>query len=238
MSDEGLVEAPHPQGAVSAPGVDVLVVDDSRLYREGLARLLGERSEVAGVSTADCMDSLVAQLERMRPDVVILNLASRNSAELLHAARAGCPDAKLLVVGVDEEDERSIVDCAEAGVSGYITRSDSLPDLLALIRRVLVGETLVSPGISAVLLRRVRDLAENRGPAHRMAALTAREIQILRLIGLGWSNKDIAQELSIEIHTVKNHVHNVLAKLGVRRRAEAAAVVRASAGTGSTLRGI
>jgi DNA-binding NarL/FixJ family response regulator len=105
-------------------------------------------------------------------------------------------------------------------------RTDSLEDLLVLIRKVAAGESSCPPRVSAILLRRLSALASQRQPPVRELALTAREIQILRMLELGRSNRDIAAQLAIAVHTVKNHVHSLLTKLGVSTRAEAAAVSR------------
>jgi DNA-binding NarL/FixJ family response regulator len=105
-------------------------------------------------------------------------------------------------------------------------RADSLTDLLALMCKVAAGEMSCSPAVSAILLRRLSTLASQRQPAARELGLTTREAQILRMLELGRSNQDIAVQLSIAVHTVKNHVHSLLTKLRVRTRAEAAALSR------------
>ena len=206
--------------------LSILIVDDSRLYREGLAGILVERPDVLAVHTADGLETLQAQLAANPPDVVLLNLASVESRVLVHAVMNERPDARLIVVGVNEEDEQEIVRCAEAGVSGYLARSESLSHLMELIRRVNDGETLCTPRMAAALLHRLADLAAARQRDPRLSTLTDRERQILRLLGLGRTNRAIAEELSIEVFTVKNHVHSVLTKLGVRRRGEAVALVQ------------
>lgn len=206
--------------------LSILIVDDNCLYREVLAGIIAEQPGVLAVCTADGLESVHYQLARDLPDVVLLNLASVKSHSLVRAVREQNPDMSLIVLGVNEENEHEILQCAEAGISGYLTRSDSLQHLLELIKRVTAGETLFSPRVAAVLLRRIADLAAARQPDPRLSNLTDRESQILRLVGLGRTNRAIAEELSIEVFTVKNHVHSVLTKLGVRRRGEAAAAIR------------
>ena len=158
----------------------------------------------------------------------MLNMATRDSEMLLRAAREISPNVRVIVVGLSEDDESEIVACAEAGVAGYHLRTESLDDLLVLIRRVAAGESLCTPRVSAILLRRLSALASQRQPAARELVLTAREAQILRMLEMGLSNRDIAARLCIAVHTVKNHVHSVLTKLGVNSRAEAAAFSRTS----------
>ncbi len=111
-------------------------------------------------------------------------------------------------------------------MAGYHLRTESLDDLIDLIRKVAAGESLCSPRVSAILLRRLSALASQRPPASKELVLTAREIQILRMLELGLANRQIAEELCIAIHTVKNHVHSLLTKLGVSTRAQAAVVAR------------
>ena len=133
------------------------------------------------------------------------------------------------------ETEYELVACAEAAIVGYVTRDHSSAELRAVVASVARGEVVCPPRIAAMLLRRVAALAggpdSNLGQTH----LSHREREIVRLIGRGLSNKEIARDLGVEIATVKNHVHNILNKLRVHRRSDAAAlfngaVTRASPG--------
>jgi DNA-binding NarL/FixJ family response regulator len=221
------VRPPGPTGGgqPSTARCRVLVVDDSRLYRDGLVDLLSGRFGAGAVAEAASQAALHAQLAVIAPEVVVVNLASCESGELVAVIAGRRPEAKVIVVGLDASDEQQVIECAEAGVSGYVTRDYSLADLVAVIDEVAAGGTHIPPRISVLLLRRVREAARQRPAPGRLQALTQREIQILRLISAGLSNQDIADELTIELHTVKNHVHSLLTKLGVRRRGEAAAVL-------------
>lgn len=200
----------------------VLIIDDSRLYREYLAGVVaangGPRPGVAWD-----LQTLIRAVGQSNPRVIILNTATRDSALLLRQALSMTPSARVVVLGLSEDDESEIVACAEAGVAGYHLRNESLEDLLALIRKVAAGESICSPKISAILLRRLSSLASQRQGGTEELVLTAREAQILKMLELGRSNKDIADELCIAVHTVKNHVHSLLTKLGVSSRAQAAA---------------
>jgi DNA-binding NarL/FixJ family response regulator len=122
--------------------------------------------------------------------------------------------------------EDQVVACAEAGIAGYVDRDASLRDLVATVRSVARGELLCSPRIAARLMRRVAELADQPRPPQTPAHLTRREREVVALIDEGLSNKEIAQRLNIELPTVKHHVHNVIEKLGVRSRLQAAAHVR------------
>jgi DNA-binding NarL/FixJ family response regulator len=139
--------------------------------------------------------------------------------------RANAPPARLIVIGILETDDH-VLTSAEAGVHGYLLRSESLDQLISLMSMVVAGETRCSPKVTALLLRRVEVLAAERRPAPKVPVLTPREDQVLGLLDLGLSNQEIAGRLGIGIHTVKNHVHNVLEKAGARRRGEAVAAFR------------
>ena len=115
---------------------------------------------------------------------------------------------------------------AEAGIAGWVTREASVDDLRATVASAAAGEAVFSPRLAASLLRRVAALASERRVGAQATPLTRRQREILALIDEGLSNKEIARRLSIEVATVKNHVHNILEKLEVTRRAEAAALVR------------
>lgn len=204
---------------------NILIVDDCTLHRENLIAIFALNS-IAVPRAAWGLPSFVTALHKTEPSVVLLNMAARDSMLLLRAAAELRPNVPVIVLGASEDDEPQIVACAEVGVAGYHMRKDSFEDLLTLMRAVADGETLWSPAVSAILCRRLSALAAPPDPAAKELALTTREAQILKMLELGRSNQDIAKHLSIAVHTVKNHVHNLLSKLGVSTRAEAAALSR------------
>jgi DNA-binding NarL/FixJ family response regulator len=208
-----------------APEPKCLIVDDCTLHRENLTTIFARhgRSEPALAWNAA---SLRTALRHGTPDIVLVNMDTRDSMSLIRCLKAECPDTQVIVTGVSEDDEPEIIACAEAGVAGYHLRAESLNDLLTLMSRIARGESLCSPRVSAILLKRLSSLAAQRKPEAKELDLTAREIQILRLLEVGRSNSDIASELCIALHTVKNHVHSVLSKLGVSTRVQAAALSR------------
>lgn len=203
----------------------VLIVDDCTLYRDYLAAVVASHGVVAPGVAWD-LPSLIAAFDATLPRVILLNMGTRESAMLLRQALKLSPHVRVVVLGISEDDESEIVACAEAGVAGYHLRSESLEDLLVLIHKVAAGESLCSPRVSAILLRRLSALAAQRQPVAKELVLTAREIQILRMLELGLANREIADQLCIAVHTVKNHVHSLLTKLGVGTRAQAAALAR------------
>ncbi|WP_193046546.1 LuxR C-terminal-related transcriptional regulator [Mycolicibacterium baixiangningiae] len=209
------------------PTANFLIIDDCTLHRENLAAVMAAHSDSTPAVAWD-LPSVCAALSQPTPDIVLLNMGTRDGVMLLRVVRETCPDAKVIAVGISEDDESQIVACAEAGVAGYHMRAESLDDLMLLMSRVASGESLCSPKVSAILLRRLSALAALRQPAAKELVLTAREAQILRLLESGLSNRAIADRLCIALHTVKNHVHSVLGKLGVNSRAEAAAYSRST----------
>jgi DNA-binding NarL/FixJ family response regulator len=203
----------------------LLIVDDCTLYRENLAAVFAANGAPQPTIAWD-LASLRTALTEDAPDLVLINLNTRDSATLLRAIFEITPNMRVIVLAMSEDDESEIVACAEAGVAGYHMRTDSLDDLLVLIRKVAAGEAMCSPRVSSILLRRLSALASQRQPVVKELVLTAREAQILAMLEMGLSNRDIAARLCIAVHTVKNHVHSVLTKLEVNTRAEAAALSR------------
>lgn len=207
-------------------GARILVVDDYALFRDHLAELLATRTAVLQVAWD--IWSLSAALRQGPLDLVLLNMATRDSESLLRVILQSSPSFKVIALGLSEDEETRIVACAESGVAGYHLRTESLEDLIHVIERVADGESACSPRIASILMRRLSALAGERKPETKELVLTAREAQILRMVEMGLSNRDIAGQLCIAVHTVKNHVHSLLTKLGVSTRGEAAALCRAN----------
>ncbi|CAN5377614.1 hypothetical protein BH11ACT6_BH11ACT6_44360 [soil metagenome] len=201
----------------------VLIIDDCTLHRENLATLMAANG-AAEVRTAWDLSSVASALRDRSVSTVLLNVSTSDSAILLRSALEISPGVRVIAVGVSDEDESGIVAAAEAGAAGYHTRSESIEDLLELISKVDAGESVCSPRVSAILLRRLSALASQRPVVTEELVLTAREAEILRMLELGLSNREIAEQLCIAVHTVKNHVHSLLTKLGVNTRGQAAAL--------------
>jgi two-component system nitrate/nitrite response regulator NarL len=211
--------------------IRVFVVAEVRLYEEGLARILRDDGRFDVVGTAQGVGS---GLERIRgladpPHVVLLDIALPDGVGALEAFAAELPDAGVVALSVSE-DEDAVLSWAEAGAAGFVSRDASLDDLMTTIESVARGETICSPRITATLLRRVAALGRDARLAPR-AQLTARELEVATLFDEGISNKEIAARLRIQLPTVKNHVHNILEKLDVSSRGEAAAVLRGAHAT-------
>lgn len=170
--------------------VRILIVDDSTLNRETLVAIFTANG-AATPSIAWDLTSLISAFGHDTPGIILLNIATRDSAALLRVMAEISPNSRVIALGVAADDESSIVMCAEAGVAGYHLRTESLDDLLALIPRVAAGETFLSAKISAMLLKRLSALAAPR-PVARELVLTEREDQILRVCLIGISRPGCA----------------------------------------------
>jgi DNA-binding NarL/FixJ family response regulator len=211
--------------AATEPSVRVVIVDDGGLNRECLFAQLVAHGVDAGCAWD--LPSLFTQIDNGVPNVVLLNIDTPDGATLLQVSLDVDPNVKVIVFGLDADRESEIVACAEAGVAGLHLRSESFDHLLTLARNAGQGQAQCSAEVSAILLRRVYAFAAQANPDLRTDALTTRESEVLALIEQGLSNQQIASRLSLTVHTVKNHVHSLLTKLGVGSRADAVTVARA-----------
>ena len=202
--------------------IRVVIACDIRLYREGLSLHLARREQLGIVGTAATRDETHRLARELTPDVLLLDMAMPGSLEIVHEVHDIAPETRVLALTIPEADG-AVIACAEAGVAGFVTREATIADLIEAICSAARGEATMSPRAAAALLRRVGALAADRPASSPRAELTAREREIVELVALGLSNKAIAARLHVEIATVKNHVHNILDKLQVRRRGEIAA---------------
>ena len=216
----------------------VYLISSMTLHREGLAEVLARRDGIELLGTGADPSALPLPMlaaPGAERTIIILDAGGLDIAEvaprLTHASRA-----PVLAINVPAR-EPDVIACAEAGVACCLTTEASIDDLVAAVACVARGEAPCSPWTAAVLTRRVAALARNQHtpvgvvpvPATMTARLTVRELEVVELVDQGLSNKEIAHRLCIELPTVKNHVHRILEKLGVRRRADAAAMIRGHA---------
>ena len=210
-----------PRGQI----IRAFIVADIRLYREGLAQVLQQDGRITVVGTAASVGVALSELAALQPHVLLLDMVSPNALAGVGAITDAFPGVQVVALGV-AETEKDVVACAEAGVAGYVPRDGSVEDLVAAVESAGRREFQCSPRVAATLVRRVARLAAERDAWPEGARLTTRELEVLYLIDEGLSNKQIASQLFIEVATVKNHVHNILAKLHARTRGEAAARMR------------
>jgi two-component system nitrate/nitrite response regulator NarL len=203
----------------------IIIVSDARLYREGLALSLARVDRIFVVGVADTVASALICIEANNPDVVLLDFAMPDARVLPDAIAGARLPVKVVAFSVAETEDE-ICECAEAGIAGYVARDGSKEDLIAAVENAVRGEVVCSPRAAASLFRRLAAHVRTTRQRPLEAALTTREQDIIALIDKGLSNKEIARQLKISLPTVKNHVHNILEKLQVRRRGAAAALLR------------
>jgi len=220
-------EVPLPAPEIGDAGTiapRTIVVSDVRLYREGLALALQAKGAVHVAGTAADFAGAFALIECAPPTVVLLDAGMPHALDFARQLLQAEPSARVVGVAVNEEGA-DIVACAEAGLAGYVARDGSVEDTISAIIDATHNELRCSPRIVAALFQR---LSHPTGLTASVAqwALTRREKDVAQLVERGLSNKEIGLHLNISTATVKNHVHKLLEKLKVARRADAAAQLR------------
>ena len=209
-------------------GIRVLVVSHIRLYREALGRVLEQARleasepapEVVLIGLAASAADAVEQVRRLAPDITLLDMAMSDAFSAARQLGRFAGGSRIIALGM-AENEAEVLNCAQLGIAGYVTRDASVAEMLSTVEATARGEVHCSPKIAGSLFRRIAALSTERSNGSTPNALTARESQILKLLQQGMSNKMISRSLGIELPTVKNHVHSILAKLGIHRRTEA-----------------
>jgi DNA-binding NarL/FixJ family response regulator len=201
----------------------VLLVDDHDLFRTGLKNLLEEQG-VHVVGEAPNGQTALRLAPELVPDVVImdLNMPGLSGVETTRHLTGLAPLARVVVLTISVEDD-DVMDAVMAGACGYLLKDSSIEELLAGIRAAAAGESLISPQIASKGLQRLRSQGKSEGAAQTIRAeLSDREIEVLKLIANGKDNAQIARELFISPKTVKNHISNILMKLQIENRIQAA----------------
>ena len=202
----------------------LFLAGDYKLFRECLASMLAGLDHFCLAGQADDLEQAGEQFSDGRPDVVVLDVG-RPEDQVFDSIKdftSRFEDVKLVVLGLQEVDSE-ILRFIEAGASAYVLKEASINEMSVVIDQVLRGEAVCSPKIASTMFSRLADLARTRRREERLEALnlTPRELEILRLVADGLSNKEIAARLYLSFHTVKNHVHNILEKLNVQHRSQA-----------------
>jgi DNA-binding NarL/FixJ family response regulator len=205
--------------------VDVVIVEDHRLYREGLAELLGAVDPELRVTGAfGSAEEAVATIPELVPDVVLMDihLSAMSGIHAIRQLALLCPSARVLVVSGSAEDD-DILEAILAGACGYLVKSSPIEEIAEGIRAAARGGTSLSPTVASQLLHHVR---QGTSPVSIASApvgeLTARELEVLRLIAAGLENSEIASKLLMSTHTARNHVASILEKLQMQNRIQAA----------------
>jgi DNA-binding NarL/FixJ family response regulator len=201
--------------------IRVFVLDDHEVVRTGLRDLLEGAGEFTVVGEAASAEEAVRRIPATRPDVAVLDvrLPDGNGVEVCREIRSSHPEIGCLMLTSFSDDE-ALFDSIMAGASGYLLKQVRGVDLVDAVRKVAAGQSLIDPQMTAKVLDRIRNQDSGDETTQR---LTDQERRILELIGEGMTNRQIAGELYLAEKTVKNYVSNLLAKLGMSRRTEAAA---------------
>ncbi|QMW65570.1 response regulator transcription factor [Mumia sp. ZJ1417] len=201
--------------------VRVLLVDDQELFRRGL-RMVLEADPGLDIEEAHDGPSGVAQATASAPDVVLLDvrMPGMSGPQAAAAIKEVAPSARIIMLTASDE-ESDLLESIRNGASGYLLKDSSVDQVSDAVRRVATGQSLISPPMATRLLEEFRLLA-TRGEPPRGTKLSDRELEVLRLVAVGNNNREIGQKLFISENTVKNHVRNILEKLQLRSRVEAA----------------
>ena len=208
---------------VSAAGVRVLLVDDHDLFRTGLRTLLEEQDvEIVGEATNG--QEAVQLVQEHAPDVVLMDLEmpGGRGIDATREIATSSPLTRVVVLTISDQDS-DVMDAIVAGACGYLLKDASIQELLRGIKAASIGESLISPSIASKVLQRVRAASPDLEAAQTLIGqLSERELQVLKLIANGKDNAEIARELFISAKTVKNHISNILLKLSIENRIQAA----------------
>ena len=205
--------------------IRVLVADDHVLYRRGLELVLGQESDIAIVGEAGDGVEAIRRTEELLPDVVLMDvrMPRRSGIEACLAIKELAPSTKIIMLTISDE-EGDLYEAVRAGANGYLIKDVPGEEIINGLRAVHAGQSLISPSMASKLLSEfalmIKKHDEKRtAPVPR---LTERELEVLKLVARGMANKDIARALFISENTVKNHVRNILEKLQLHSRMEAA----------------
>ncbi len=202
--------------------IRVMLVDDHPIVRQGVRSVLANHPDIEVVGEADGASSLFANLEALKPNVILLDvrMPGPNGIEITQRLKRDHPEIKIIVLSTYDEDE-FLLGALRAGAEGYLLKSASAQVLASAIRQVGQGERLLSPTLVSKVMREFQELSKDKARAD--SGLTDQELQVLRMIAAGATNKEIAEKLYWSEVTVKRKVQDILEKMGVANRAQAVA---------------
>jgi len=215
-----------PEGEVEeGPGaIRVVIVDDHALFRRGLDLVLSEEPGIEIVGEAEDGVEAIARADELEPDVMLMDvrMPKASGIEAARAVRAAHPEIKVVMLTVSD-DEQDLYESVKAGANGYLLKEVAIEEVADAVRAVAQGHSLISPSMASKLLGEFNVLARRAEERQVSMAprLTERELEVLRLVAHGQSNREIARALFIAENTVKNHVRNILEKLHLHSRMEA-----------------
>jgi len=205
-----------------ADSIRVLICDDHALFRRGLIMVLESEDGIEVVAEAEDGEDAVRKAEETAPDVVLMDvrMPRMSGIEATRAIAEAVPTTKILMLTVSD-DEEDLYEAVKAGATGYLLKEISIEEVANAIRAVITGQSLISPSMASKLLSEFNNLSKQAQQKVMVPRLTDRELQVLKLVAQGMSNREVAEELFISENTVKNHVRNILEKLHLHSRMEA-----------------
>ena len=202
----------------------VMVVDDHALFRRGLEMVLQQEADIELVGEASDGAEAVERAQETMPDVVLMDvrMPKRSGIEAAGQIKELLPHCKILMLTISDE-EGDLYDAIKAGASGYLLKEIPIDEVADAIRSVWAGQSRISPSMASKLLTEFNTLVRRAEEKQQFPAprLTDRELEVLKLVAQGMSNREIADDLYISENTVKNHVRNILEKLHLHSRMEA-----------------
>jgi len=208
----------------SSDDIRVMICDDHALFRRGLIMVLEAEDDIEVVAEAEDGDDAVEKAVEFVPDVVLMDvrMPGVDGIEATRRIAEKVPTAKILMLTVSDEEE-DLYEAIKAGATGYLLKEVSIEEVAPAARAVVAGQSLISPSMASKLLGEFSNLAKRAEERSSVPTprLTERELEVLRLVAQGKSNREIAGDLYISENTVKNHVRNILEKLHLHTRMEA-----------------
>lgn len=207
--------------------IRVLIADDHALIREGITKVLSLEPKIVVVGEAPDGEAVLIKAKELKPDIILMdiNMPRVSGIEAAKQLKRDLPEVKIIALTVHDDDQR-IFEGIKAGVAGYMLKDVDADTLLKTIKNVHAGETVIHPAVTTRLLgefNRLNEVAEAVGERDAVTELlTHRELEILKQIARGKSNRDIAEILCISEKTVKNHISNIFRKIQVEDRTQAA----------------
>ncbi len=201
--------------------IPILIADDHGVLRAGLRALLSAEEDLEIVADADNGNDALKLATELRPEIVLLdvNMPGMGGIEVTKHLKEALPDAKVLILTV-HEDESLFQEAIQAGASGYIIKRAVESELIDAIRAVKRGDLYVHPAMTRALLREISPASTPKKDDAPVEALTRREIDVLKLIAQGYTNRQTAEALSISVRTVESHRANLMGKLNLRSRVD------------------
>lgn len=202
--------------------IRVLIIDDHPLVREGLRKILELEEGITVIDEAGDGQGAINMARKLQPDIVLMdiNMPGTNGVEATKVIKREFPQMGVIALTIHEEEEY-VLELVRAGISGYVLKDIAPAKLVETIRTVAAGHSVIDPSITQMLFSELNRLTRRRQAQEEWETVTDREMDILKLMTQGQSNKEIAVELSISEKTVKNHITNIFRKLQVEDRTQA-----------------